>query len=95
MTTRVAFLRAVNVGKRTVAMARLASLVEGLGYDDVWTHINSGNVVFDAPAKPPVLYSLAPVAKARPAARDFAAYLQGKDAGAVFERAGFIVIHKE
>ena len=49
MTTRVAFLRAVNVGKRTVAMARLSTLVEGLGYGDVWTHINSGNVVFDAP----------------------------------------------
>lgn len=52
-------------------------------------------VVYDTPAKPPVLYSLAPVAKARPAARDFAAYLQGKDAGAVFARAGFIVVHKD
>jgi uncharacterized protein (DUF1697 family) len=48
MTIRVAFLRAVNVGKRTVAMPRLVTLVEGLGHGDVWTHINSGNVVFDA-----------------------------------------------
>jgi uncharacterized protein (DUF1697 family) len=48
MTTRVAFLRAVNLGKRTVRMARLVELVEGLGHSDVWTHINSGNVVFDA-----------------------------------------------
>jgi uncharacterized protein (DUF1697 family) len=48
MTTRIAFLRAVNLGKRTVKMATLVEVVEGLGYDRVWTHINSGNVVFDA-----------------------------------------------
>ncbi|MGZ4706158.1 MAG: DUF1697 domain-containing protein, partial [Acidimicrobiales bacterium] len=48
MTTRVGFLRAVNVGRRTVPMGRLAELVEGLGHTDVWTYINSGNVVFDA-----------------------------------------------
>ena len=48
MTTRVAFLRAVNVGKRTVKMARLAEIVRDLGHEDVWTHINSGNVVFEA-----------------------------------------------
>jgi uncharacterized protein (DUF1697 family) len=45
---RVAFLRAVNVGRRTVKMARLAEVVTDLGYRNVWTHINSGNVVFDA-----------------------------------------------
>ncbi len=44
----VAFLRAINVGRRIVKMAHLAEIVRGLGYDDVWTHINSGNVVFDA-----------------------------------------------
>ena len=48
MTTQVGFLRAVNVGRRTVPMKRLAEIVEGLGYTDVWTYINSGNVVFDA-----------------------------------------------
>jgi uncharacterized protein (DUF1697 family) len=48
MTTRVGFLRAVNVGRRTVAMSRLAAIVGGLGHADVWTYINSGNVVFDA-----------------------------------------------
>ena len=48
MTVRVAFLRAVNLGKRTVRMATLVEVVERLGYDRVWTHINSGNVVFDA-----------------------------------------------
>src|SRR5690242_13447598 len=48
MTTRIGFLRAVNLGRRTVKMPRLADVVEGLGYTDVWTYINSGNVVFDA-----------------------------------------------
>ena len=48
MTTRVAFLRAVNLGRRTVRMAALVELVEGLGHANVWTFINSGNVVFDA-----------------------------------------------
>ncbi len=47
MTTRVAFLRAVNVGRRTVAMATAAEVVRDLGHDDVWTYVNSGNVVFD------------------------------------------------
>ena len=47
MTVRVGFLRAVNLGKRRVEMARLKAVAEGLGYADVWTYINSGNVVFD------------------------------------------------
>jgi uncharacterized protein (DUF1697 family) len=29
-------------------MARLKAIAEELGYDNVWTHINSGNVVFDS-----------------------------------------------
>jgi uncharacterized protein (DUF1697 family) len=48
VTTRIAFLRAVNVGRRTVSMARLVEIVEALGYHDAWTYINSGNIVFDA-----------------------------------------------
>jgi uncharacterized protein (DUF1697 family) len=48
VTTQVAFLRAVNLGKRTVKMATLVELVEGLGHGHVWSYINSGNVVFDA-----------------------------------------------
>jgi uncharacterized protein (DUF1697 family) len=48
MARRIAFLRAVNVGKRTVGMARLSEVCVGLGYEHVWTFINSGNVVFDA-----------------------------------------------
>ena len=46
---QVAFLRAVNVGKRRVAMADLTAELEGLGLDDVWTYINSGNAVFRSP----------------------------------------------
>ncbi|MBD3781842.1 MAG: DUF1697 domain-containing protein [Micrococcales bacterium] len=47
MSVRVGFLRAVNLGKRRVPMDRLAAVCEGLGYADVWTYVNSGNVVFD------------------------------------------------
>jgi uncharacterized protein (DUF1697 family) len=48
VTTRIAFLRAVNLGKRTVKMSRLVQIIEELGYEGAWTHINSGNVVFEA-----------------------------------------------
>lgn len=47
MSVRIGFLRAVNVGHRRVAMTRLAAVCEGLGYAEVWTYLNSGNVVFD------------------------------------------------
>ena len=47
MAHYVALLRAINVGgKRKVPMAELRSLCEDLGYDDVRTYVNSGNVVF-------------------------------------------------
>src|SRR5690242_1499389 len=49
MTDRIAFLRAVNLGRRTVPMARLRSVVaDTFGVDDVRTYVNSGNVVFAA-----------------------------------------------
>lgn len=49
MTTRVAFLRAVNLGRRTTPMKRVAELfTDELGFDGVRTYVNSGNVVFDA-----------------------------------------------
>lgn len=44
----VAFLRAVNVGKRTVAMATARQLLEELGYDQVGSFVNSGNLLFSA-----------------------------------------------
>ncbi len=46
MSTYVAFLRGVNLGgRRTVSMPRLAGLGRELGYEDVWTWVNSGNLV--------------------------------------------------
>ena len=49
MPTYVALLRGINLGsKRRVAMADLRELLEGLGYDDVRTHLQSGNVVLGA-----------------------------------------------
>jgi uncharacterized protein (DUF1697 family) len=48
MSTRVAFLRAVNLGKRTVKMSRAVEVLARAGYGDMWTYINSGNVAFDA-----------------------------------------------
>jgi uncharacterized protein (DUF1697 family) len=51
MTRYVAFLRAVNVGKRTVPMARARAALEGLGYDDVSSWVNSGNLLFTSTAK--------------------------------------------
>jgi uncharacterized protein (DUF1697 family) len=48
---QVALLRGINVGRaKRVAMAELRKLVEGLGYRDVRTLLNSGNVVFSAPS---------------------------------------------
>jgi uncharacterized protein (DUF1697 family) len=49
----VALLRGVNVGKsRRVEMKRLRSLCEGLGYANVSTYLNSGNVIFDSGRNP-------------------------------------------
>jgi len=46
----VALFRGVNVGRaKRVAMADLRTLVEDLGYADVRTLANSGNLVFTAP----------------------------------------------
>lgn len=49
----VALLRGINIGKaKRVAMADLRALVEDLGYLEVRTLLNSGNVVFTVPSKP-------------------------------------------
>ncbi len=45
----VALLRGINIGTaKRVAMADLRALVEDLGYSEVRTLLNSGNVVFSA-----------------------------------------------
>lgn len=45
----IALIRGINVGRaKRVAMADLRALVEDLGFDDVRTLLNSGNIVFAA-----------------------------------------------
>lgn len=44
----VVFLRGINVGKKRVEMAKLRSLFESMGFVNVSTLLNSGNVVFES-----------------------------------------------
>jgi uncharacterized protein (DUF1697 family) len=49
VATHAAFLRAVNVGKHNrIAMAAVRDAIAGLGYDDVRTHLPTGNIAFRA-----------------------------------------------
>ena len=49
MPRYVAFLRGINLGPTNkVSMPRLRELAEGLGYTDVVTYINSGNLIVTA-----------------------------------------------
>ena len=52
MTVFVAFLRGVNLGKRTVKSADLVSAFDGMGFANTRTLIASGNVIFEADAEP-------------------------------------------
>ncbi|WP_030247421.1 DUF1697 domain-containing protein [Streptomyces sp. NRRL S-350] len=54
-TTYIAFLRAINVGGRTVRMERLRALFAELGLANVRSYIQSGNVFFttDEPTDEP------------------------------------------
>src|SRR5206468_3696698 len=46
----IALIRGINVGRaKRIAMADLRALIEGLGYRNVRTLLNSGNVVFSDP----------------------------------------------
>ena len=50
MNTHVAFLRGINVGGNTVvSMTDLAALCTQIGFGNVRTYLNSGNVIFDSP----------------------------------------------
>jgi len=49
MTTYVAFLRGINVGReRRIKMADLKALMESVGYASVVTYLQSGNFVFQS-----------------------------------------------
>jgi uncharacterized protein (DUF1697 family) len=53
MTTFVAMLRSINVGGRNrVAMADLRAVADSLGYGDVSTYLQSGNLVFVGSGSP-------------------------------------------
>ena len=53
MTRYAAMLRGINLGSRNrVAMPALRELFEELGFTDVETYVQSGNVVFSASSKP-------------------------------------------
>lgn len=42
-------LRGINVGRKNkVSIAELKDLISRLGYENVITYINSGNIIFDA-----------------------------------------------
>ena len=51
MARYVAFLRGLNVGGHQVAMARLRNEFGQLGFTEVETFINSGNVAFTSPSR--------------------------------------------
>lgn len=54
MASYVSMLRAINVGgAKKVPMKDLAALYESLGFENVRTYIQSGNVVFEAPEQTP------------------------------------------
>jgi uncharacterized protein (DUF1697 family) len=54
MTRHVALLRGINLGARNkILMADLRRLFADLGYGDVETYLQSGNVVFTSEAKDP------------------------------------------
>ena len=46
MARQIALLRGVNVGAKKVAMASLREVFAELGFTDIKTYVNSGNVVF-------------------------------------------------
>ncbi len=52
MTKYVALLRGINVsGNKKVEMSKLKKVFESLGFNNVSTYINSGNVIFESPKK--------------------------------------------
>jgi uncharacterized protein (DUF1697 family) len=51
MPNYVAFLRAINIGGRSIKMPELAEHFKTLGYEAAETFINTGNVIFQAPAQ--------------------------------------------
>lgn len=54
MTTFIAILRGINVsGHRMIKMAALKELIKSIGFQNVKTYIQSGNLVFQSPNSDP------------------------------------------
>jgi len=53
MTTYISLIRAVNVGGKTVRMADLKAAYEEMGFTNVRTYLQSGNILFDSPQPDP------------------------------------------
>jgi uncharacterized protein (DUF1697 family) len=51
MTTYIAFLRGMNLGKRNIKMDELRGLFTELKFDNVRSYIASGNIIFEAKEK--------------------------------------------
>ena len=52
MEAKIAILRGINVGgKRKILMADLKILMQDLGYENIQTYIQSGNLIFEAGEK--------------------------------------------
>ncbi len=51
MPTHIGFLRAVNIGKRQYRTADLRAALEGAGYSDVETYIQTGNIRIGSPVR--------------------------------------------
>jgi uncharacterized protein (DUF1697 family) len=50
---QIVLLRGINLGPRNrIAMPELRKLLEGAGFDDVRTYVQSGNIVLDTRRKP-------------------------------------------
>ena len=52
MQTFAAFLRGINVaGQKSIKMAELKAMMEDLGFEEVHTYIQSGNIFFKSKEK--------------------------------------------
>jgi uncharacterized protein (DUF1697 family) len=80
MNTHVAFLRGINVGGNTmVSMKDLAAICTGIGFENVRTYLNSGNVIFQSPL---------PEAELQPALETALSGKTGKEIGVVIRSPG-------
>lgn len=58
----IALLRGINVGgNHKVEMKKLRELFESLGYTNIQTYINSGNIIFESSKRAALLYQTIPL----------------------------------